>query len=182
MHLTNEDSALSFSFLQQYLKVFIAYTQVIGGFVAFKVSWPINLGLCISWVQNTSSLLKFDFLELPFPGLPCVWESISYEFKLYVRLATPIVVSCILVIPTFFAYMRMRQSKAKQNEDRSAQRVAAGVDGDEENPPSDALEDINWVKRYDKTLDVFWNNIMWVLPCLNSSAYLASALICFSLE
>ena len=144
--------------LQQYLKVFIAYTQVIGGFVGFKVSWPITLGVCIAWVQNTSTLLKFDFLELPFPGLPCVWESISYEFKLYVRLATPIVVSCILAVPVFFAYMRVRQSKAQQRKDRSVQREEGEMDC--ENPPSDASNRINWVKRYEKTLDVFWNNIM----------------------
>ena len=55
--------------LQQYLKILIAYLQVIGSFIIFKVKWPGSLQSCISWVQTVSGMIKIDLLE--FPGLAC---------------------------------------------------------------------------------------------------------------
>ena len=59
------------------------YAQVIGSFVTYKVEWPSFLGSCISWVQNVAALFKFDMLEIP--GLACVWASVSYTDKAYVK-------------------------------------------------------------------------------------------------
>ena len=50
---------------QQYLKVFIAYLQVLGSFVTFKVVWPSFLGDGIRWVKDVSNMIKFDIMELP---------------------------------------------------------------------------------------------------------------------
>ena len=149
--------------VQQYAKVLIAYTQVLGSFVSFKVEWPSVLGDCIGWVMNVSTLIKFDFMELP--GLACIWAAYSHSYKTYVTLAMPIFVSVLLAIPVGVAWTcrRRRNLKAKLE---MRNQVPAGSQED--------TDIVNWNERYERTVDVFWNNFMFWLFLIYPGTSLAT--------
>jgi len=94
--------------------------------------------------MNVSTLIKFDLMELP--GAACIWESYSYSVKAYVKLATPIIVALFLAIPVGVAWLAARRD-ANRKHNRSSQESL------------DASQEINWRQRYERTLDVFWNNV-----------------------
>lgn len=132
---------------QQYLKVLIAYIQVLGSFVSFKVTWPEALGACIAGILNVTTFFKFEMLELP--GLACIWHSYPYEVKTYVKLGTPIVGCFLLAIPVAGAWLARWRS-------RMVRRAKA----------YDAKKDVvNWSQRYEDTLDVFWVSMELLLSC-----------------
>ena len=87
----------NFKLGQQYLKIFIAYLQVLGSFIVFDVKWPLAVASCISWVHTVSSMIQIDILEIP--GLACPWASYSYQTKFHVKMATPLIVSAMLAMP-----------------------------------------------------------------------------------
>jgi hypothetical protein len=88
---------------QQYLKIFIAYIQVLGSFVSFKVKWPSFLGSSVSWMKNVSGMIKVDLLEVP--GLTCVWATYPYANKFYFGMGFPLVVCFFLAIPVGVAWL-----------------------------------------------------------------------------
>ena len=92
---------------------------------------------------------RFDFLELP--GLACIWASYSYTYKTYVRLATPIVVAIFLALPLPVARFCAQRAAATKRNTR-----APDVDA----PDAAREQEIKWKERYERTIDVFWNNIM----------------------
>jgi len=148
---------------QQYLKVFIAYMQVLGSFVTFKVKWPGSLGSAIGWVLNIASVIKFDFMELP--GLACLWSSYSYSHKYYIKMATPLFVALMLGLPLYVAQrMKKRQQAQAQAKARQTPTPGETVDGDVEGDV-EAGEDpkVDWRVRLSDTINVFWNNIMFWL-------------------
>ena len=71
----------------QYIKIFIAYLQVLGSFLVFQVTWPSLVGDTILLVQTVSNMIKIDLLE--FPGLACPWVSYDYETKFHVSELVP---------------------------------------------------------------------------------------------
>jgi hypothetical protein len=85
------------------------------------------------------------------PGLACIWASYSYTYKTYVKLATPIVVAILLALPLPFARFCAQRAVAKKHNPR-AQDVDA--------PDAAREQEIMWKERYERTIDVFWNNIM----------------------
>ena len=97
----------NFKLGQQYLKIFIAYLQVFGSFMAFDVQWPAAVISCISWVRTVSSTIEIDLLELP--GLACPWTSYSYETKFHVKMAIPLIVSVMLAVPVRNLNLQTRQ-------------------------------------------------------------------------
>ena len=99
---------------QQYVKVFIGYFQVISGFVIFKVRWPGILGNTIAWIRGLSTLIQFDFMELPLhPSLACIWASSSYSEKSYVKLVTPIFVGLCCAMPVLGAWILQKSFSGK---------------------------------------------------------------------
>lgn len=85
------------------------------------------------------------------PGLACIWASYSYTSKAYVQLATPIVVALFLAIPVPVAFFCAKREAARKHKPGSR-----AVDD-----PDAARElEFMWKERYERTVDVFWNNIM----------------------
>ena len=82
--------------------------------------------------------------------------SYNYEVKAYVKLSTPIVVALFLSLPVAAAWIAVKRV-AKENQSKP-------TPCDAENPAeTGAQQDINWQQRYDRTVDVFWNNFMfWI--------------------
>ena len=85
------------------------------------------------------------------PGLACIWASYSYTYKTYVRLATPIVVAILLALPLPVARFCAQRAAAKKRHP-----CAQDVDA----PDAAREQEIMWKERYERTIDVFWNNIM----------------------
>ena len=84
------------------------------------------------------------------PGLACIWASYSYTAKAYVQLATPILVALFLAIPVPVAFSCAKRAAKKRKPGSHA------VD-----TPDAARElEVTWKERYERTVDVFWNNIM----------------------
>ena len=140
------------NYMSKWQSCYVRLTRACGSFVAFKVEWPSPVGACISWIMDLSTLIKFDFME--FPSLACIWASYSYTHKTYVKLATPIVVGLLLAIPVGAARL-MAERSAKCKEDFPRQ---LGLDI--KNTDYGSTSKIIWKKRYDRTLNVFWNNIV----------------------
>ena len=87
------------------------------------------------------------------PGAACIWASYSYSDKAYVKLATPIVVALLLGCPVVAAWMMLKHAAAK--------RRARGTQGNgQPSTETDMQQEIMWRHRYDRTVDVFWNNIV----------------------
>jgi len=123
---------------QQYLKVLIAYIQVLGSFVTFKVTWPEALGACIAGISYITTFFKFDMMELP--GLACIWHSYPYTSKTYVKLGTPIVGCFLLAIPVAAVWVaRWRSRMVRRTKAYDVGKIV-----------------VNWSQRYEDTLDVFW--------------------------
>ena len=85
------------------------------------------------------------------PGLACIWASYSYTYKTYVRLATPIVVAIFLALPLPVARFCAQRAAATKRNTR-----APDVDAQD----AAREQEIKWKERYERTIDVFWNNIM----------------------
>ena len=91
------------------------------------------------------------------PGLACIWASYSYTSKAYVQLATPIVVALFLAIPVPVARFCAQRAAAKKHKPSSH-----AVD----TPDAAHEHEFMWKERYERTVDVFWNNIMVCLKHL----------------
>ena len=89
------------------------------------------------------------------PGAACIWASYSYSEKVYVKLATPIVVALCLVVPVVVAWIMVRRAVARKQACETSQSEQAQSQAEEKK--------ILWKQRYDRTVDVFWNNIMFWL-------------------
>lgn len=99
--------------LVQYLKIFIAYLQVLGSFVAFQVTWPGLVGDTLLLLNTFGDLIKIDLLE--FPGVACLWVSYSYEFRFHVKMIIPIAISVLLAFPIPVAwYLASRGKNQRQ--------------------------------------------------------------------
>ena len=122
--------------LQQYIKILIAYLQIIGGFVVWKVPWPHLLQSCIGFVYKISNLIRINLLEIP--GLPCLWSSYGFKTKFYVKMATPAVVSLSLALPVAVAWVKKRRSMKwkqqrrmlNQDEEMAGPDCCAGADSE----------------------------------------------------
>ena len=125
---------------------------MLGSFVGFKVEWPNWLGQSIGWVMNVSTLLRFDVMNLP--GLACIWANYSYTNRAYVQLATPIVVAFFLAIPVPVARFCVQRAAARKHKPSSH---------DVDAPDAARELEVMWKERYERTVDVFWNNIMFWL-------------------
>ena len=96
------------------------------------------------------------------PGAACIWASYSYSDKAYVKLATPIVVALLLGCPVVAAWMMLKHAAAK--------RRARGTQGNgQPSTETDMQQEIMWRHRYDRTVDVFWNNIVSSLERIQTS-------------
>ena len=141
-------NAKKLKLVRQYAKVFIGYFQVVGSFMIFKVEWPVVLGATIAWIRDASSLIELDFMELPLdPSLGCLWASYSYTQKTYVKLATPICVSLLCAMPVALAWILQRRFHGREIAFLGPWRS----------------RNDNWKKRYQDTVNTFWNNIMFWL-------------------
>jgi len=175
-------NAKNIKLFQQYLKVFIAYMQVLGSFVAFKVKWPGSLGSAIGWVLNISAVIKFDFMELP--GLACLWASYSYSYKYYIKMATPLFVALMLGLPLCVAQRMKKRQQAQAQAQAQADRTPTPgktVDGDVEGDvEADEDKKVDWRVRLSDTTNVFWNNIMFWLFMVypGTSLAVAQSFIC----
>ena len=85
------------------------------------------------------------------PGLACIWASYSYTSKAYVQLATPIAVALFLAFPVPVA--RFCAQRAAANKRRPSSHA-------EDAPDAAREHEVMWKERYERTVDVFWNNIM----------------------
>lgn len=135
--------------------------QVLGSFIIFEVTWPEPVLSGIDSLKSVSDLIKVDLLEIP--GLACPWAGYSYETKFHVSMATPLVISIMLTVPVPIAWYLARQDEKKRRLQQHTQPVdvestSAAQDGEDSS--------INWGLRFEKTLDVFMNNIMCVYCCV----------------
>ena len=120
----------------------------LAAFEAVQKSFPF-LSLRTDLTQGYAS--PSDFMELP--GAACIWASYSYSEKVYVKLVTPIVVAFFLGWPVVAAWMMLKHAAAK--------RQARGRHGSRQpSTETDTQQEILWRHRYDRTVDVFWNNIV----------------------
>jgi hypothetical protein len=85
------------------------------------------------------------------PGLACIWASYSYTFKTYIKLATPIVVAILMALPLPVVRFCAKRAAAKKRNLR-----AQDVDAQDAAREQETM----WKERYERTIDVFWNNIM----------------------
>jgi hypothetical protein len=134
--------------MQQYFKIIIAAFQVLGGFVAFKVTWPDAMQSTIISLYKIGKLFKFDILELP--GLSCPWVDFDYQSKLFVALSGPLIVAVLLVLPVAISWLILvwhRQNSPRYCLDHRRERSPDGDDSPKQ--------------RFSKTVDAFVNNIMF---------------------
>jgi hypothetical protein len=79
-------------------------------------------------------------------------------------MATPIVVSFLLAIPVLVTWVgKIVSKKADPAEHQGNQ--------DEENAGPSAKAETTWSMRYEKTVDTYWNNIMFWCVCSMFSEY-----------
>jgi hypothetical protein len=96
--------------------------QVLGSFIMFEITWPGVVFSCIEFLKNASDFIQIDLLEIP--GLACPWASYSYETKFHVSMATPLVISVMLIIPVPVAwFLKAREDDEKRKVHQNPQSV-----------------------------------------------------------
>ena len=131
--------------------------QVMGSFIIFEITWPDIVLSFIEFLKNAGDFIQIDLLEIP--GLACPWASYSYEAKFHVSMATPLVISVMLMMPVPVAWFLAREDEKKRNLHQRSQAL------DVETTSSEEDHCINWRLRYEKTVNTFMNNIMCVQSC-----------------
>ena len=91
-----------------------------------------------------------------FSGLACIWADYSYNLKTYVALATPIIVALFLAVPVSASWI-LAAGAAKSQRARPKFQFDGPENGTQD---SKAEKNVDWKERYERTLDVFWNNFM----------------------
>lgn len=95
--------------------------QVLGSFIIFEITWPGVVLSGIEFLKNVGDFIQIDLLEIP--GLSCPWASYSYETKFHVSMATPLVISVMLMMPVPVAWFLAREDKKKRNLHQNSQPV-----------------------------------------------------------
>jgi hypothetical protein len=131
--------------------------QVLGSFIIFEITWPGAVLSGIDFLKSVGDFIQIDLLEIP--GLACPWASYSYETKFHVSMATPLVISVMLIMPVPVAWFLAREDEKKRNLLQKSQAV------DVETTSAEEDHCINWRLRYEKTVNTFMNNIMCVYSC-----------------
>ena len=131
--------------------------QVMGSFIIFEITWPDVVLSGIEFLKNVGDFIQIDLLKIP--GLACPWASYSYETKFHVSMATPLVISVMLMMPVPVAWFLAREDEKKRNLHQNSQPV------DVETISAEEDHCINWKLRYEKIVNTFMNNIMCVHSC-----------------
>jgi len=134
---------------QQYLKIFIAYVQVLGSFIVFKVKWPSGLQSGITWVNNVSGMIKFDIMEIP--RLACVWATFGYANKFYVTMSIPLIVCLLLAIPVVVVWLLLPKKDKADSERR--EEGSQDLEKQEGKSSTDLLH-LKWVKISDSDASI----------------------------
>ncbi len=88
----------------------------------FEITWPGIVLSGIEFLKNAGDFIQIDLLELP--GLACPWASYSYETKFHVTMATPLVISVMLMMPLPVAwFLARREDDKKRNVHQNSQPV-----------------------------------------------------------
>ena len=95
--------------------------QVLGSFIIFEITWPDVVLSGIEFLKNAGDFIQIDLLEIP--GLACPWASYSYETKFHVSMATPLVISVMLMMPVPVAWFLAREDEKKRNLHQNSQPV-----------------------------------------------------------
>jgi hypothetical protein len=104
--------------------------QVLGSFIIFEITWPGVVLSGIAFLKNVGDFIQIDLLEIP--GLACPWASYSYETKFHVSMATPLVISVMLMMPVPVAYFLAREYEKKRNLLENSQPVDVAGGGFEQ--------------------------------------------------
>jgi len=83
----------------QGFKIFIAYFQIIVGFMPLKVEWPDAILSSLSALKKLS--LSFEFFR--FPGLSCLFL-LKYESEMLLNTCVPLFVLACLALPVLVAW------------------------------------------------------------------------------
>jgi hypothetical protein len=96
--------------------------QVLGSFIIFEITWPDTVLSFIEFLKNAGDFIQIDLLEIP--GLACPWSSYSYETRFHVTMATPLVISVMLMMPLPVAwFLARREDEEKRNLHQNSQPV-----------------------------------------------------------
>jgi hypothetical protein len=101
--------------------------QVLGSFIIFEITWPGVVLSFIEFLKNAGDFIQIDLLEVP--GLACPWASYSYETKFHVSMATPLVISVLLMMPVPVAWFLAREDEKKRNLHQNSQPVEVAGGG-----------------------------------------------------
>jgi hypothetical protein len=118
--------------ITQYFKIFVGYFQITASFLSFQVQWPATLLTIMMWLKAT---VNFNILSLP--TFACFWRNITFRHKLLVYTVVPLLLVGLLLIPCCIAYFNLRVA-------------------------SNYFQLQEYRRRYEATLDRFWNAVMFI--------------------
>ena len=98
----------------QYLKILLAYMQVLGAFTMFSVEWPPQLLFIIVGIKG---LIKLDIFS--FSAFACLGTGVGFQSKVIAYTLAPLCITVLIFCPVPVAWLRGYSDHLHQEHSRS---------------------------------------------------------------
>jgi hypothetical protein len=98
----------------QYLKILLAYMQVLGSFTMFSVEWPPELLFLLVGIKG---VIKLDIFS--FTSFACLGTGVRFESKVVAYTLVPLCITVLIYFPVPVAWLRGYNGEHHQEHSRS---------------------------------------------------------------